>query len=93
MIEGTTRTGFEFSYDEKKLRSIRVMEAVCEVEKSTGVKQFGAMCDLASALLGESQKEKLITHIEGLDSDNEVRDFDNDMTDIMNASGKEGKNS
>ncbi|MCD8207082.1 MAG: hypothetical protein LUD72_04000 [Bacteroidales bacterium] len=93
MVEGETRTGFKFSYKRKVLESMRVVEALANLERGEGKSIIG-LSDLLSLMLGEEQKEQLYEHLESLDDEGyaSMDALKDELEDMFNASGDQGKN-
>ena len=79
MIEGTTKTGFSFVLEEENLDNMELLESL-------------AIPRAAILLLGNEQKKSLYNHIRNDKGKVPIDKFADEITDIMNAIGKQGKN-
>ena len=65
MVKGTTSTGFEFEYDERRLDDVRyvdVLAIACDDEVSD-LDRIKAISALTGMLLGKELKQALYEHI------------------------------
>ena len=63
MIEGTTKSGFKFKYDDRILNDYELLEAIGEFDaSSTKFQQVAALKRVLDYLLGEN-KDALMRHI------------------------------
>lgn len=83
MIKGQTELGFEYEIDERRIKSMKVLRKISEVEASRA-----ELPNLFVMLMGEEQYDRYIEHLEEKlgfdDSDTAVRD----IIDILKNSGK-----
>ena len=84
MVKGTTRGGFKFSIDPKNVKDMRVVELAA---KATREPLY--MPELASRILGESQKEALYKHLEDSKGRVDPERFGEELEDIMGAIDKD----
>ena len=94
MIEGTTSTGFRFSFDERRLDDMRIVDLIAEIDNpdsSAFIKARGAS-QLITMLLGADLKAALYEHIGAV---NEGRvpqaDLENALAEIMAGAGKDAE--
>lgn len=97
MIQGKTKTGFEFKIEDEALNDMRVLDALMslddidEEDNRTAAKATMSMSKVASLLLGAKQKENLYKHIEASHGKVEMTAFIEEMVDILSANN-ESKN-
>ena len=89
MIEGTTKSGFKFKVKENALDDMRLLDAVAEV--ADGSKPL-ALSFVVKQILGES-RDTLYKHVAEFDGRVPVEKINSEITEIINAYGKAGKNS
>ena len=86
MISGTTKTGFEFSIDEKKLNNMEFVDALAEVEDNAR-----AFSRVINMMMDKEQKKRLYDHVRLEDGTVPVDAMVEEITDIM-SSNAETKN-
>lgn len=97
MIQGKTKTGFEFTIEDEALNDMRVMDALMSLDdfddedNGSAAKATMSMSKVASLLLGKKQKEKLYKHIEASHGKVDMTAFIEEMVDIL-SSNNESKN-
>lgn len=97
MIQGKTKTGFEFTIEDEALNDMRVLDALMsldefdEEDKGSAANATMNMSKVASLLLGKKQKEKLYKHIESTHAKVDMAAFIEEMVDILSSSN-ESKN-
>lgn len=63
MVEGKTKSGFEFKYDERILNDYGLLEAIGAFDESTGkIQQVAALKKMLDYLLGDN-KDAFMEHI------------------------------
>lgn len=87
MIEGKTRTGFVFKFDEANANDMRFVETLAKLEDN-----FLVFPKVITMLLGEEQKEALYKHIEDENGRVPVESMQAEFEDMMSAN-EETKNS
>lgn len=94
MRKGTTKTGFEYTFDETRLDDMRFVDVMAVVldDKAKEFDQISATSKLVEMLLGKDQKEKLYDHI-AKDYDGRVPlgAFKQALEEIMTGSGSENE--
>lgn len=65
MIAGKTKSGFEYSIDERIVKSYRYVRAAAKLYKGNKAEKFIAYDEIGTLLLGD-KVEDLIKHLEGL---------------------------
>ena len=88
IVNGVTRTGFNFTVDTDALNDMEFIDALCETMDDNPI-AFSKVC---TRLLGSEQKKELYNHLrkEGRVTVESVGDA---IADIFGAIGEEGKNS
>ena len=94
MITGTTSTGFRFSYDERRLDDMRLVDIIAEIDspESTSYQQAHAASCLITMLLGPELKKALYDHI-GKSYDGRVPQdaLETEISEIMASAGKDAE--
>lgn len=88
MIKGKTKSGFEFEVEEDVMDNMLMVDALSDTMDDNPL-AFARVCSL---LLGKAQKKELYKHLEK-DGKVKVEDVSNEIADIFNALGEQGKNS
>ena len=88
MIEGRTKTGFSFVLEEENLDNMELLESLAEIDNGN----VAAIPRAAILLLGNEQKKSLYNHIRNDKGKVPIDKFADEITDIMSAIGKQGKN-
>ena len=65
MVTGKTKTGFEYSIDERIVKDYRYVRALAKLNKGDNAEKFIAFDEISTLLLG-GKVEDLIKHVEGL---------------------------
>lgn len=65
MVTGKTKTGFEWSVDERVVKDYRYVRALAKLNKGDNTEKFLAFDQISTLMLGD-KVEDLITHIENL---------------------------
>lgn len=65
MVQGKTKTGFEYSIDERIVKDYRYVRALAKLNKGDNIDKFLAFDQISTLMLG-NKVEDLITHIENL---------------------------
>ena len=65
MVTGKTKTGFEYSIDERVTKSYRYVRALAKLNKGDSSDKFIAFDEISTLMLGD-KVEDLITHVETL---------------------------
>lgn len=89
MITGKTKSGFEFEVKENALDDMRLLDAVAEVADGSNPL---ALSFVVKQILGES-RNALYLHVAEKDGRVPVEKVNDEITEIINAYGKAGKNS
>lgn len=88
MIEGKTKSGFEFKLDEEVFNDYELLEALREVDAGDG----SAIVDVINRMLDETQRKALKNHLRNEKGRVGAREMIAEVAEIMKAS-KDGKNS
>ena len=89
MRTGKTKSGFEFAIEESRLDNMELVDVLAEID--TG--KIAAIPKATTMLLGKEQKEKLYAHLRTADGNVPIEAFTDELMEIMEIVGKEGKNS
>ena len=63
MIEGKTKSGFEYTVDEGVLRDYRMLDALGDIQYGSADERVFANVRLCNLLLGAEGKKKLFEHL------------------------------
>ena len=64
MISGKTTTGFDYTIDERKVRSWSLVKRIAEIQKSDmDLEIYAGVMDIVDILIGKEQEAKLIQHV------------------------------
>lgn len=88
MVKGKTKTGFEFEINENAFNDMEVLDALSALNKG----EVFAISDLCNKLFGNEQKKRLYDHIREEDGRIPLEKFSDELKDVMELSGTEGKN-
>lgn len=89
MRTGKTKSGFEFAIEESSMDNMELVDKLVEIDDGN----MAAMPKAATMLLGEEQKERLYAHLRAAAGNVPIEAFINELTEIMEIMGEEGKNS
>ena len=87
MLNGKTKSGFEFSVDPSVLDNMELLDAVAEIDTNPL-----AVSKVISMVLGAQQRKALYDHLRAEDGRVPVKAASDAITDIFNACGQQGKN-
>ena len=65
MVTGKTKTGFEWSVDERIVKDYRYVRALAKLNKGDSAEKFIAFDQISTLMLGD-KVDDLITHVETL---------------------------
>ena len=65
MVTGKTKTGFEYSIDERIVKDYRYVRALAKLNKGDSAEKFIAFDQISTLMLG-NKVDDLITHVETL---------------------------
>lgn len=65
MVTGKTKTGFEYSIDERIVKDYRYVRALARLNKGDSAEKFIAFDQISTLMLGD-KVDDLITHVETL---------------------------
>ena len=65
MVTGKTKTGFEYSIDERIVKDYRYVRALAKLNKGDSAEKFIAFDQISTLMLGD-KVDDLITHVETL---------------------------
>ena len=82
MIEGKTTTGFKFKFNENRLKDMRFIEILSEVDSNPLL-----LPKMVTFVLGKELKDKLYEHVEK-DGIISVEDVSKEMEEIFCIAGK-----
>jgi len=93
MIEGKTKSGYAFKYDERILNDYSLLEAIGRFDRAeTKIEQVAALTDMLDYMLGDN-KESLMEHIAAMnDGFRPVDKIQEELLEIVSMS-KDLKNS
>jgi hypothetical protein len=64
MVTGVTASGFEYTIDERRVRSWSMVKKIAAMQGTNNdMAIYGIAIDLISDLLGEEQEQKLVNHV------------------------------
>lgn len=89
MITGKTQSGFEFSIEKDRLDNMELLDELAEIDAGN----VAAISRASTLLLGKEQKKSLYKHLRREKGNIPIEAFVNEIVDIMNEAGKQGKNS
>lgn len=95
MKQGTTSTGFVFSFDEQNANDMHVLQHVHSMidPEATPLDRTSALINLPIMLLGKEQTDALYRHLEALhDGRVPPAELERELTEIMKGGGEELKN-
>lgn len=81
MVQGTTRTGFEFEVDKDQLTNAEFLEKFSEMQHGDSLMVF----ELLAVTLGKDQKKKLYDHCRNEKGMVPVEALTDELTDIFGA--------
>jgi hypothetical protein len=88
MVKGTTKTGFEFEYNEQRLDDMEFIELAAAVDDNVTL-----LPKLLNMVLGEEQKKRLYDHLRAEDGRVPTQAVADAMEEIFGAAGDQSKNS
>jgi hypothetical protein len=88
MVKGTTKTGFEFEYDEQRLDDMEFIEVAAAADENVTV-----LPKLLDMVLGKEQKQRLYDHLRAEDGRVPTQAVGDAMEEIFAAAGDLSKNS
>lgn len=88
MREGTTKSGFKFKIDERRLDDMEFMELLASVDEEPL-----KLPELIETMLGAEQKKKLYDHLRTKDGRVPIQKTTDIVGEIMNIAGEDTKNS
>lgn len=89
MVQGRTRTGFEFAVDEAVMNDMELIDAIAETMDENPM-AFSKVC---TKLFGADQKKRLYDHLRNEDGRVPVEAISEEIADVFKAIGEAGKNS
>ena len=64
MVNGRTSSGFEYTIDERRVRSWNMIKKIARMQDSqSDIAVYGIAIELISDLLGEEQEQRLVDHV------------------------------
>jgi hypothetical protein len=64
MVTGTTATGFEYTIDERRVRSWSMVKKIAQMQGAkSDIAVYGIAIELINDLLGEDQEQRLMDHV------------------------------
>lgn len=88
MVKGTTKSGFEFEFDELRLDDMEFIELAAEADTNVTL-----LPKLLNMVLGEEQKRRLYDHLRAEDGRVPIQAIGDAMEEIFDAAGDQAKNS
>lgn len=88
MVNGKTKTGFEFEYDEQRLDDMEFIEVAAAVDENVTL-----LPKLLNMVLGEEQKKRLYDHLRTEDGRVPTQAVADAIEEIFGAAGDLSKNS
>ena len=88
MVNGVTKSGFEFVITDDALDDYELLEALCDIDNG----DMGQVPKMVERLLGRDQKNALKAHIKAIKGKVSSKAMIEEISDIFAASN-EGKNS
>lgn len=89
MAKGKTASGFEYEVDETKLKNMRVLKLLKNMQRDNG----SAFLEAITVILGEEQEERLYKHLEETEGVASVESTAREFAEILRNSGDALKNS
>lgn len=87
MIQGKTKTGFEYQIDEKVLDNMELLDAIVEADSNPL-----AISKVTKMLLGDDQRKKLYDHLRTESGNVPILSVSEAVAEIFRNSGQLGKN-
>lgn len=87
MINGKTKSGFEFGIDEEELDDYELLEMLCEIDKGN----ISLITDTARKILGEEQLKELKEHVRNEKGKVSAKKMTEEIEQILSFNSK-GKN-
>lgn len=87
----TTKSGFEFGFDPKRLDNMELLELIDKLEKPEAGSDFRILTRLVDLMLGDGVKEKLYDHVRTEDGRVPVTAFAAEVTEIFQLLGADLK--
>ena len=85
MVTGKTKTGFEYSIDERIVEDYRYVRALAKLKKGDNTEKFLAFDQISTLMLG-GKVDDLITHVETLhDGYAPIEAIGAEVTEMMGA--------
>lgn len=85
MVQGKTKTGFEYSIDERIVKDYRYVRALAKLNKGDNIDKFLAFDQISTLMLG-NKVDDLICHVEKLnDGYASIEAIGAEMTEIIEA--------
>lgn len=88
MLQGKTKSGFEFEIDEKQLDDMEYVEMLAEIEDN-----ILAFPKVIAATLGEEGKKRLYDHLRDENGRVPVAEVTEEFKEILTVAGPKTKNS
>ena len=64
MVTGTTTTGFEYTIDERRVKSWSMVKKIAQMQSTkSDIAVYGIAIELINDLLGEDQERRLMDHV------------------------------
>lgn len=64
MVTGTTATGFEYTIDERRVKSWSMVKKIAQMQGAkSDIAVYGIAIELINDLLGEDQEQRLMDHV------------------------------
>lgn len=64
MVTGTTASGFEYTIDERRVKSWSIVKKIAQMQEAkSDVAVYGIAIELVSDMLGDDQEQRLLDHV------------------------------
>ena len=83
MIEGKTKSGFEYKIEDTAFNDMRVIDLLIDMDNKDAGDAIIIMSKVSRLLLGEQQKNELYKHIANEDGSVGMDKFMDEMADIL----------
>ena len=81
MIEGKTKSGFEYKIEDAAMDNMELLDLLGEIDKG----KTAAITDATVLLLGKEQKKRLYEHIRTEEGNVPIELFIKEFTEILNS--------
>ena len=92
MVNGTTKTGFNYTVNEDIRTDWRFVKALADADSSDASRQLSGATQMVTLLLGEAGEAELMKHVANDDGIVPTAKVIEEVKDILNGIGDELKN-